>query len=963
MAERRGAALIRGGGSNAAPGTLRGRSAWHPLPGTLRRFPKYLAPIAAPIAAGTSPATALGLMRDLTTRCKAALNTRTLCPRSRTIPRLALDTSDSEIMRKQPSTFGARRAALVAAAVFAITSMGCQTPHSSAPPDADAAAVDAAYDTAPTATDTDAGPPCTAGRALSGGACCGDGEFALEVAGACGPVGPRGCADLVGSAGPGCGLRWCSAATCEQDDGGTCFDSARLCGAQEEGCPAGEWPVPWDGGKCAPAGSGGSETATTPDWCEVDGVPGPCPKGVSGCPAGQVPGADGCTAAGPTWWCPPGFIEVDGGGEHPDCAPDPDDCLPWEAVPGAIHVLASHEGPSDGSFAKPYRTLAEAVGIAATGATIFVGDGTYEGTYSLLEPLTIRGRCADRVTLVASKTWPILALAPTSAAGVSAVERMRLGSSFAVTAPGVGPRIQGALSVHFDRVLFEGLTAIAVRADGPLAAAELHDCVVTGVGGLTQASHAALAATGGGTIRADHVRITRSMGAALHAAGEGSSIEATSVVIDELDAGMDKAAAGVIAFDGADVALTDVAIVEPQGYGVVANNGSHVQARGLLVDGVRPTSEATLPNVSALAGATIDLVGASIRNPPLVGIGALDGGVVRGTGVLVERTHADLGDVPAVTSSHGSGVIGIFGGRIELQSSRLLGNLSYGVFLTEPGTTFVGRDVVIDHTIRNEALSDSLGLGLDAQSGATIELRGALVTDNDTAGIVVNGSSMSAVGLDVEATHRNPAVGGGCVHAVNGGSIRLAGSRTRGGLGLHAVGWCDVGVIGSVVDAVDPEGGVHAAVYVQGYSSLALRASRVSRGGAANVALFDWSAGLIEESVLEGSLGGKFLDDETERFLGDGVFIDGLSAATVRTTALVDNARAGLFVAPGGEVVVRQSAATRNLYGIVIDSPKTVETSNNALFENALQDWSVVGSLTVPPPPEAIVPTVGSNAP
>jgi len=77
---------------------------------------------------------------------------------------------------------------------------------------------------------------------------------------------------------------------------------------------------------------------------------------------------------------------------------------PWGDIVGdasTIYVDAGYTGGgNDGSQTFPYQTLSDAVGAAVAGDHIALAEGDYAESVSIDVPLTIEGRCPDRVSLV-----------------------------------------------------------------------------------------------------------------------------------------------------------------------------------------------------------------------------------------------------------------------------------------------------------------------------------------------------------------------------------------------------------------------------------------------------------------------------------------------------------------------------------------------------------------------------------
>lgn len=156
-----------------------------------------------------------------------------------------------------------------------------------------------------------------------------------------------------------------------------------------------------DAGAEAPCPDGlerlGSLCATHFDSCDERSVPKPgggCERvGVSRCAAGfRDDGRGGCDAVLPTS-CPEGLMAIPG---EAACRP----VSSCDAPPaGAIHVDAAYVGESDGTAAKPFRTIVEAL---SAGDTIAIAPGVYDASLSLERPTTLVGRCAAKVDIAST---------------------------------------------------------------------------------------------------------------------------------------------------------------------------------------------------------------------------------------------------------------------------------------------------------------------------------------------------------------------------------------------------------------------------------------------------------------------------------------------------------------------------------------------------------------------------------
>ncbi len=67
---------------------------------------------------------------------------------------------------------------------------------------------------------------------------------------------------------------------------------------------------------------------------------------------------------------------------------------------GVVFVNAAFGGVADGTMARPYPTLAEAVEAVPSGGVVTIAGGTYVGDVRIQKAMTIEGKCAAEVTVV-----------------------------------------------------------------------------------------------------------------------------------------------------------------------------------------------------------------------------------------------------------------------------------------------------------------------------------------------------------------------------------------------------------------------------------------------------------------------------------------------------------------------------------------------------------------------------------
>ncbi|MGZ3420358.1 MAG: right-handed parallel beta-helix repeat-containing protein [Polyangiales bacterium] len=186
-------------------------------------------------------------------------------------------------------------------------------------------------------------------------------------------------------------------------------DAVGAAGCPERTTLRGESCVPdvpsCDDRSIAPIGSG----------CVAVGVPS-CAEGF------DADGRGGCTARLPSDACKPGELALLGDAScHPvaDCGSQP---YP-PGTESAIHVDASYSGASDGSVAKPYSKIADAILAAPADGTIAIAAGSYTENLLIQRSLHLVGRCPSMVSIAGAPdkttTYTVDVIADATVSGVA----------------------------------------------------------------------------------------------------------------------------------------------------------------------------------------------------------------------------------------------------------------------------------------------------------------------------------------------------------------------------------------------------------------------------------------------------------------------------------------------------------------------------------------------------------------
>jgi hypothetical protein len=154
----------------------------------------------------------------------------------------------------------------------------------------------------------------------------------------------------------------------------------------------------------APTGCAAGESLQDDGHCEPAGIP------PTSCGAGFTPDdRRGCTAVLPADPCPRGKVAVPGDTACREIAPCGDGT--WGSIPveaSTQYVDASFAGTSDGTASAPWKTIAQGIKAATSGAIVAVAAGSYAedvfigAIVGTGKPVRLWGRCPAMVEVVGS---------------------------------------------------------------------------------------------------------------------------------------------------------------------------------------------------------------------------------------------------------------------------------------------------------------------------------------------------------------------------------------------------------------------------------------------------------------------------------------------------------------------------------------------------------------------------------
>jgi len=481
---------------------------------------------------------------------------------------------------------------------------------------------------------------------------------------------------------------------------------------------------------CEPPLSGTSRGCAPPlDECGPAAIPRPSggctPVGVDRCDPGFVlDGTGGCRVLLPAAPCGPGEVALPGElACHPlaSCGSGTWGDIPLEA--DAIFVDASVTTSGDGSKARPFGTMTEAIAAAKarTGSPqIAIAAGTYVEQLTTAHPVRLFGRCPSLVELRApdaSGTWAFASGMPFEAHTLS----VRGGDNGGIVMIGVA--IDGApeqFDARIDRVWARGGKSFGIGASsGPRVAR------MTIVDSLVEdAAEQGLAfVSGEATVERTVVRRVRALLA------DGSN----AVLLSKAP----KLPAGRLLLRGS--------IVEGAPYGVAVLAGD-ATIEGTLVRDIHRAE-------GGIGGAGVSATGASSTKVTLRGSvieRAQQAGVVAvKSAVTLERTTLrDL--APAPESGVAEGIQILQGARLVMSHSLVSGCSGVGVFV---GDSEAILESSIVRTVAPRVGFSDFGAAIAAQSdqgSAVLTVKNLLVRDSLVAGIQINGATLDLIGALIE---------------------------------------------------------------------------------------------------------------------------------------------------------------------------------------------------------------------
>ena len=313
------------------------------------------------------------------------------------------------------------------------------------------------------------------------------------------------------------------------------------------------------------------------------------------------------------------------------------------------------------------------------------------------------------------------------------------------------------------------------------------------------------------------------------------------------------------------------------------------------------------------------------------------------------------------------------GAQVRLAGARLTGNRALAMLVRDPKTLVAARHVLVDHTLPRQ-LDGAVGQGIAVYLQAKVVLAGVRLHANHEAALVSSDyAQVHAVGLLIDGTL--PAadtlqIGIGA-NAISGGQLNLAGARLTNnrtaGLSVvdvdsqaHAFG---VRIDGTraAIGSKGNEFGTGAIAYKA--ALLDLQGCRIDDNQAVGVYVADGPV-LVRNSLILTGIPGKFpRTDATGRILvGDVALADGVvlarSAPAFFDRVVVAGHTRACILADAGQLELLATAATGCHFGVATQFGAQLVQKSVLLHGNTV-NFSADGGLAVPTAPQVAVAGTG----
>jgi hypothetical protein len=557
--------------------------------------------------------------------------------------------------------------------------------------------------------------------------------------------------------------------------------------------------------------------------------------GVSRCAVGEAhfPGESGCVPVGDA--CPAGDFS--------------------EGLPTDGSVVYVREGAvsGDGTRALPFGSLSDvSFGTLASGTTVALARGTYEGVLPLRAGVSVVGACAAE-TIITGLSAPVPAVVTVSSGGEPAVLR----NLSIADSPQSGVEVAGAgRALSLEGVVVRGATRVGlIVEDG--AEVTVTDVVVRDTRPEAGRFGRGVNVQSGGSVTLNRVVLEGNSEIALYASDSDSRVTAADAVFrDTRQAGADPSGRGLLIQLGATARLERVLVAGNHDLGLIAAGATtRIELDQVVVRGTEPASDGLKGGgIVAFEGATIEGSSVLVEDNHDVGVDCVgEGTSVSLSDLVVRDTQPRVRD-----DISGRGVIvelgaALVGARVVVARSHEI-----GIQVDGESSSATLADTVIRETLPIAA-DATFGMGLMVREGARAEGARVLVEESRVAGIIVDGASTIAVledvaVRDVESDEARAEFGRG-INLQDGtlDASRVLVERTReaaifvAGEGAHAM-LSDIAVRDTRSQPLDDRGG--AGLQTQDGGRATVSRAVIERSLGVGVVAIDGAAVTLEDVVV-----------------------------------------------------------------------------------------------------------------
>lgn len=452
-------------------------------------------------------------------------------------------------------------------------------------------------------------------------------------------------------------------------------------------------------------------------------VPGPAPE----CEPGSMKalGEDACTPIG---WneCGDGFVkDPSGWGCHEvvatscsgatraalgssQCVPVGDCNAPFPPPDATLFVSAT--GPDTGN---KFRSLYTAVLSARSGDVIAVDSGVYRESTQFDRPVTIVGRCPEKVVIDGSgiRTPGFIVHVPTKVRGV-ALRRFRVG-------------IQDSGGITLEDSVLESNDEVAVSVQGTGSAAHLARTVIRNTKAVTVRTAFGVTLTSGVTMDVIDSEISGSQGAGL-IVPTAATLTMRSSVVRGSTVDLDGVGGFGINGQGGDATVEGSAFIDNAEGGIRAYKGSVFKVERSVVRGTKPGSAGRGHGLISAGGGKLTVSKVVIAETEGVGVACYNA-------VATLTDSVVRGQKPAPDGDFGDGVYVFGGGTLSLQRVAVLDNARAGADVFDAKTEASFDHVLLSGT--KPLPKGDMGLGIAVGFGGHAKIDATVVSGHHHTGV------------------------------------------------------------------------------------------------------------------------------------------------------------------------------------------------------------------------------------